>query len=207
MWALLLPGAYLLGCFPSAQMVARADGVDITKAGSGNPGASNVGRVLGWRKGVLVLLLDASKGAVAAGIGLVVSDRRSAYALGAAAILGHVFPITRRLRGGKGVAAGAGVMLVLHPLVSAFLGAVWFLISRCTGKAAVASLTIVSLLPIGIALMGRPAWEVLATVAVGALVVIRHVANVRRLWHRQELTSTTSARPRAPIRRGRRCSS
>ncbi|MDQ3737764.1 MAG: glycerol-3-phosphate acyltransferase [Actinomycetota bacterium] len=168
-------------------MVARASGIDITKAGSGNPGASNVARVLGWRKGVLVLTLDAAKGALAAGVGLLVADRAAAYALGAAAILGHVFPMTRRLRGGKGVASGAGVMLVLHPLVSAILGAVWFLISHFTGKAAVASLAIVAALPVGIALRGRPAWEVLATIAIGVLVMVRHIANVRRLWHRQEL--------------------
>lgn len=187
MWALLLPGAYLLGCFPSAQMVARASGVDITRAGSGNPGASNVTRVLGWRKGVAVLILDAAKGAIAAGAGLLFADRAAAYSFGAATILGHVFPVTRRLRGGKGVASAAGVMLVLHPLVSAILGAAWFLISRYSGKAALASLTIVTVLPVGIALNGRPAWEVLATIAIGLLVMIRHVANLRRLWRREEL--------------------
>ncbi|MEJ7723782.1 MAG: glycerol-3-phosphate acyltransferase [Ilumatobacteraceae bacterium] len=187
MWTLLLPGAYLLGCFPSAQMVASAGGVDITRAGSGNPGASNVTRVLGWRKGVLVLVLDTAKGAIAAGAGLLIADRPASYSFGAAAILGHVLPVTRRFRGGKGVASGAGVMLVLHPLVSAALGVAWFLISRFSGKAAVASLIIVTVLPAGVALRGRPAWEVVATIAIGLLVMIRHVANLRRLWHRKEL--------------------
>jgi len=187
MWTLLLPAAYLLGCFPSAQMVASAGGVDITRAGSGNPGASNVTRVLGWRKGVLVLVLDTAKGAIAAGAGLLIADRPASYSFGAAAILGHVLPVTRRFRGGKGVASGAGVMLVLHPLVSAILGVAWFLISRFSGKAAVASLIIVTVLPAGVALRGRPAWEVVATIAIGLLVMIRHVANLRRLWHRKEL--------------------
>lgn len=78
-------------------------------------------------------------------------------------------------------------MLVLHPLVSAILGVAWFLISRFSGKAAVASLIIVTVLPAGVALRGRPAWEVVATIAIGLLVMIRHVANLRRLWHRKEL--------------------
>ena len=85
MWALLLPVAYLLGTFPSAAIVARTSGIDIRTVGSGNPGASNVARVLGWRKGIWVFVLDAAKGAIAAGLGLIVADRVGGYALGAAA--------------------------------------------------------------------------------------------------------------------------
>jgi len=187
MWPLLLPVAMLLGCFPSAQLVARSKGVDITRAGSGNPGASNVTRVLGWRLGGTVLVLDATKGAIATGAGLVTAGRSPAYALGAAAIVGHIAPITRRFRGGKGVATGAGVMLVLHPIVSVVLGAGWFAISLLSGTAALASMTIVTLLPLGVAIAGRPASEVVGTIALGALVMARHVPNVRRLWRRQEL--------------------
>ena len=186
MWAVLLPAAYLLGTFPSAQLVAGASGVDITRSGSGNPGASNVTRTLGWRKGAIVFALDALKGALAAGVGLLLASRGAAYALGAAAILGHVYPATRRFHGGKGVATGAGVMIVLHPLVSAVLAVVWFTVSRLTGKAALASIAIVVALPIGIALTGVPGWEIAATLALCALVMIRHVANLQRLWHRQE---------------------
>ncbi|MDQ3351793.1 MAG: glycerol-3-phosphate acyltransferase [Actinomycetota bacterium] len=199
MWALLLPGAYLLGCLPSAVLVARSRGVDITAVGSGNPGASNVTRVLGWRAGVVVLTLDAAKGASAAGAGLVVEGRPGAYALGAAAIVGHVFPVTNRFRGGKGVATGAGMMLVLHPLVSAPLGVAWFALSRLTGKAALASIAIVVALPFGVELAGRQAWEVLATIGIGVLVMIRHVANVRRLWRREELTIDSGGRNSAAL--------
>lgn len=199
MWALLLPGAYLLGCLPSAVLVARSRGVDITAVGSGNPGASNVTRVLGWRTGVVVLTLDAAKGAIAGGAGLVVEGRPAAYALGAAAIVGHVFPVTNRLRGGKGVATGAGMMLVLHPLVSAPLGIVWFALSRFTGKAALASIAIVVALPFGVALAGRPGWEILTTIGIGVLVMIRHVANVRRLWRREELPLESGSRNRAAL--------
>ena len=195
MWAALLPAAYLLGTFPSAQLVARASGVDITRAGSGNPGASNVTRTLGWKKGLLVFGLDALKGAVCAGVGLLVASRGAAYALGAAAIAGHVFPITRHFRGGKGVATGGGVMIVLHPLVSAALAVVWFAVSKLTGKAALASIVIACALPVGVALTGRPGWEIVATIALCALVMIRHAANVQRLWRREEHTLQPQGRP------------
>jgi|RhiMetdeSRZDD1v2_1073273.scaffolds.fasta_scaffold1136533_2 acyl phosphate:glycerol-3-phosphate acyltransferase len=189
MWAVLILPAYLLGTFPSADVVARASGVDITTAGSGNPGASNVTRVLGWRKGVLVFALDAAKGAIATLVGLwaggwdggPADPRVAGYALGAAAILGHVFPVTRRFRGGKGVATGGGVMAVLHPAAVAALAVVWLLVSRLTGRASVASIACIALFPIGLAITGAPAWEFGATVALAALVLARHAGNVARL--------------------------
>jgi acyl phosphate:glycerol-3-phosphate acyltransferase len=189
MWAVLILPAYLLGTFPSADIVARASGVDITAAGSGNPGASNVTRVLGWRKGVLVFALDAAKGAIATLVGLwaggwdggPADPRVAGYALGAAAIVGHVYPVTRRFRGGKGVATGGGVMAVLHPAAVAALAVVWLLVSRLTGRASVASIACIALFPIGLAITGAPAWEFGATVALAALVLARHAGNVARL--------------------------
>ena len=104
--AILVPFAWLLGTFPSATLVAKAKGHDILTEGSGNPGASNVGRLLGWRYGLLVLVMDFAKGALAAGVGLAIDGRPGAFVLGAAAIVGHTFPLYRK--GGKGVAAGGG---------------------------------------------------------------------------------------------------
>ena len=107
------------GRFPSAEIVARRSGVDITAAGSGNPGASNTFRLLGWRAGVLVFALDVAKGAIAAGVGLLVADGHvGAYVLGIAAIIGHTFPVTRHFKGGRGVATGAGVLLVIFPVLT-----------------------------------------------------------------------------------------
>src|SRR4051794_5019137 len=98
MWAtiVLVPVGYLLGMFPSAMLVARARGVDITKQGSGNPGASNVIRVLGWKAGAVVMLADFAKGAVAAGAGLAVGGRAAAYIVGIAAVVGHTYPLGRK---------------------------------------------------------------------------------------------------------------
>jgi acyl phosphate:glycerol-3-phosphate acyltransferase len=190
-WALLVPLAYLLGTFPSAQLLARAHGVDITTVGSGNPGASNVARALGWRSGVWVFVLDAAKGAAAAGLGLWAGGRPAAYVLGAAAIVGHVYPITRRFRGGKGVATGGGVLAVLHPITFAVAVLVWLVLGRLTGKAAVGSIVAVVLVPVGLAVQGAPAWEYVATILLCALIVVRHAGNLRRLIRRQEHALTT----------------
>src|SRR5262245_36883985 len=113
--ALLVPVAWLLGTFPSAQLVARAKGIDVTAEGSGNPGASNVMRLIGWKAGLLVLVVDFSKGALAAGVGLAVGGRPGAFVLGIAAIVGHTFPLWRK--GGKGIATAGGALVVLYPYV------------------------------------------------------------------------------------------
>jgi glycerol-3-phosphate acyltransferase PlsY len=192
-WVALLPAAYLLGTFPSAALVARASGIDIASVGSGNPGASNVTRALGWRKGVWVFVLDALKGAGAAGLGLLVDGRSAGYWLGAAAIVGHVFPVIRRIRGGKGVATGGGVMAVLHPLVAIALMVVWVAVSRLTAKASIASIAVVALLPIGVAVTAAPSWEIAASVGLCALVMARHLGNVKRLVTRKEPKLSSSA--------------
>lgn len=186
MWVLLLPIAYLIGTFPSAALVAHANGVDIRNVGSGNPGASNVTRVLGWRKGVWVFALDAAKGAIATGLGLVAAGRPGGYLLGAAAVLGHVFPVWQRFRGGKGVATGGGVLAVLSPLVFVTSVGIWFVVSRLTRKASLASILTLMLVPIGVAIVRREVWEVVATVTIGVLVMARHLGNIKRLVTRKE---------------------
>jgi glycerol-3-phosphate acyltransferase PlsY len=178
--------AYLLGTFPSAPLVARANGLDITRVGSGNPGASNIARVLGWRKGIWVFVLDAAKGAIAAGLGLLVDGRPLAYVLAGAAIVGHVFPIGRGFRGGKGVATGGGAFAVLSPIVFPVLILIWLVVSRLTRMAALASILAVAALPVGVALMGREPWEVPATIALCGLVMIRHLGNIKRIVTRRE---------------------
>ena len=189
----LVPAAYALGMFPSAIMVARASGVDITKHGSGNPGASNVGRVLGWKRGVLVFVLDAAKGALAATGGWLLVGRHAGYFCAGAAALGHMLPAwvpggQRRFKGGKGVATVGGAMFVLQPIVSPILLAVWFGITKLTKKASLGSFAIIGLLPIGEAIVGAPAWEIGASIALGALVLIKHGSNIKRLIRREELT-------------------
>ncbi|MEP7047394.1 MAG: glycerol-3-phosphate 1-O-acyltransferase PlsY [Ilumatobacteraceae bacterium] len=184
-----MPLAYLLGTFPSAVMVARSRGVDILTQGSGNPGASNVARVLGARWGALVFALDALKGALPALVGMSLDTRPGAYILVSAAVLGHMFPATRRFRGGKGVATMAGAMLALHPLPSLALLAIWIVARKATGKASLASLLITLALPIALAIAGVPVWEIGCVVGLCALVFVRHVDNIKRLIARRELSA------------------
>ena len=178
---LLATAGYFIGTFPSAIMVAKANGIDITTVGSGNPGASNVARALGMKKGAYVYGLDAVKGAVATGLGLAIFGNAAAFWCAAAAVIGHVYPITRRFAGGKGVATASGAMLVVHPFISLGLLFLWAVLSKTTKKASVSSLIITFLLPICIAAAGAPGWEVGATIGIGILVVIRHIPNLRRL--------------------------
>ena len=190
---LLAAAGYFIGTFPSAIMVAKANGIDITAVGSGNPGASNVARALGMRKGAYVYGLDAVKGAVATGLGLAIFGNAAAFWCAAAAVIGHVYPITRRFAGGKGVATASGAMLVVHPFISPGLLFLWAVLSKTTKKASVSSLIITFLLPVCIAAAGAPGWEVGATVGIGVLVVIRHIPNLRRLRSGLEPSLPTKA--------------
>lgn len=182
----LIPVAYLLGTFPSAGIVARARGHDILHEGSGNPGASNTFRVLGWKAGLLVLILDIGKGAAAAGAGLALDGHAGAFILGVAAVVGHVFPITRHFRGGRGVATAAGAMVVVFPVETALLGAVWFAIARGLHKASVASIVCAIAFPAIVALRGGSALDLAVSGGLAALVLARHLSNLRRLVRGQE---------------------
>lgn len=184
--------SYLFGTFPSALLIAKRGGIDVTAAGSGNPGTSNVVRLLGWKYGAVVFALDMAKGAIAAVIGWQIDGTRVsvlAYVCVMVAIVGHTYPITRKLRGGKGVATGGGAMFVLHPAISLVLFTSWFIIRKLTKKSSVASLTISVALPIAIAIDGAEAWEISALVAMVILIIFRHVGNIQRLRSKQEPTA------------------
>jgi glycerol-3-phosphate acyltransferase PlsY len=181
-------GSYILGMLPSAIVVARAKGVDITSFGSGNPGASNVARAIGWKYGSIVFALDAAKGAIPTLV--LLGHRPSAYICGAVAIVGHIFPITRGFKGGKGIATGGGVLLVLHPIIMVIAAISWVVIMKVSKKASVASIAIVPLVVVLLIATGKPAWEVLAFVGLGVLIEIRHLSNIKRLLSKSELPAT-----------------
>jgi len=183
---------YVLGALPFGYLVARAKGVDIFRAGSGNPGATNVRRVLGRGPGSLVFLLDAAKGAAAAGLPLLAqrwgwlaissADASIAAIVGlAAGLVGHSFSCFTGFRGGKGVATTVGGFAVLLPLGLLAASAVWivtFLIGRYVS---LASLLGALTLPVAAFFLGvsRPLLGLAAAVAV--FVIIMHRSNIRRL--------------------------
>jgi glycerol-3-phosphate acyltransferase PlsY len=183
---LVVPCAYLLGTFPAAQLVAAARGHDPTREGSGNPGASNVYRIAGRRAGATVFALDAVKGAVATGAGYALDGRSLAMACAVAAVVGHVFPVWRGFRGGRGVATAAGAALVLWPLAAVVGAAVWMGVAQVARTASAASLAAAVAIPVAVALTGRPAVELAVVVTLAALVVVRHLPNIRRLLSGRE---------------------
>jgi len=183
---LLAPLAYLLGCFPSARIVARAAGHDVHSEGSGNPGASNVFRLMGWRAGLLVLLLDIGKGALAAGVGIAIEGHRGAWVLGFAAVIGHIWPVTQHFKGGRGVATAGGVVLALFPIISLVAMVVWFFIARVLKKASVASVVVALAFPVAVALVWKNKVDIVMTAALSSLVIVRHLKSLWRVLRGEE---------------------
>lgn len=200
--AATLAASYLLGAVPFGYLIARSRGVDILHQGSGNIGATNVGRVLGRPFGILVFVLDFAKGAVPVAVAKLlgpewpeVADGLGADGLpvlaGLAAFLGHMFPVYLRFKGGKGVATGAGVVTVLLPGPAAGALATWAAVVLGTGYVSLASL-VASLALCGFRLVAPHPWSeanrvltIFCFVAAG-LVFLRHRANIGRLWHGTE---------------------
>jgi glycerol-3-phosphate acyltransferase PlsY len=189
---LLFLASYLLGAVPFGWLVARARGVDILQHGSGNIGATNVGRVLGKKYGVLVFLLDFAKGAlpVATASLLPVADvprEALTVAAGVAAFLGHLFPVYLKFRGGKGVATGAGVVAVLLPLPALAALLTWVVVVFATRYVSVASICAAASLCVAHFLLTPQPWaypeSIVSTFCLLAafLVAARHAGNLRRL--------------------------
>jgi glycerol-3-phosphate acyltransferase PlsY len=175
--------AYLIGSIPFALLLARGwGGHDLHHVGSGNIGAANVLRASGIRAGVAVALLDIGKGA----LGVVVAGRMSpidhAGALaGLAAIVGHVYPVWLRFRGGKGVATACGAFTVLAPLAIppaalAFLATIW-----ATRYISLGSVVASIVLPPVAYATGAPAAVVIVACAAATLIVFRHRSNLSRV--------------------------
>jgi len=191
--------SYLLGAIPTSYLVVRlARGEDLRRRGSGNLGATNLYRVLGWRYAVPVALFDMAKGAVPV---LVFAPRAghgefTPLLLGATAMVGHVFSVFVGFRGGKGVATGAGVVLGLAPWAFLAALAVWALLVRATGYVSLGSIVAALTLPPAVWLL-QPERRSLIWIfgLFAALVVVTHRANLRRLLAGTESRFGRGARP------------
>lgn len=184
--ALWLLASYLVGAIPTSYLVSRlVAGIDLRKQGSGNLGATNLYRVLGWKYAVPVALFDMAKGAVPVlYFSPQVSDSQLfALVCGVAAILGHVFSIFVRFKGGKGVATAAGVMLGLTPVALGIAAAVWVVLVLLTGYVSLGSIMAAAVFPLAVYLLDRPSQIELLwiDVAVAAGVILLHRRNIQRL--------------------------
>ncbi|MEX0775740.1 MAG: glycerol-3-phosphate 1-O-acyltransferase PlsY [Phycisphaeraceae bacterium] len=207
-WLLWTVVGYWCGSLPFGYLIARLRGVDIREHGSGNVGATNVGRVLGRKWGALCFILDVLKGllpVLIAGIVLGYANRGDLarpeawrwLAVALAAVLGHMFPVWLGFRGGKGVATGLGVLLGLWPIMTlpgVAAGLTWLLLASMYRYVSLASIA---------AAMALPAYLYIEAVALGLsfaelgpffiiaslmalLVVVRHRSNIVRLYRGTE---------------------
>ena len=179
---------YAVGSIPFAFIAGRlAAGVDLRRAGSGNPGAANALRIGGVPLALAVLLLDVLKGAATVLFAARLGPGEGAPALaGVAAVVGHIYPVWMRFRGGKGVATAAGVFGVLSPAALGPAAALFVLTVWVTRYISLGSIVAtLALGPIAWAL-GASTAVVGAAAAVAALVIFRHRSNIDRLWHGSE---------------------
>ncbi|HEU4720611.1 MAG TPA: glycerol-3-phosphate 1-O-acyltransferase PlsY [Gemmatimonadaceae bacterium] len=185
--------SYLSGSIPFAAIAGKLRGVDLRKQGSGNLGATNVFRVLGWKIGVLVFLADALKGALPVLLlpPRIVSPRDPivwAIACGIAAIAGHVRPIFLKLRrGGKGVATAAGVFFALAPIPMAVTFAVFVAVVFATGYVSLGSMISALVLPVLLLVTLGPRAPLFVVAAIISLFVFwTHRSNIGRLRRGEE---------------------
>ena len=187
MIALALLASYLAGSVPFGLIVAKvATGKDVRTVGSGNIGATNVARAAGRAAAVITLLLDALKGLLPAAIAArTLPEPWAPAACGVAAVIGHCYPVWLRFRGGKGVATGFGVALMLAPLSAACGAAVWLLLYKLLRISSVGSLAGVATALLIAAVTG-PRWSIAGLAAIAAIVLVRHRGNLERLLRHQE---------------------
>lgn len=193
-----LAAAYLLGGIPFALVVGRVlYGTDIREHGSGNLGATNAIRVLGWMPGILVLLLDAAKGAIAVSLaGLLLAVTGADQALSPswflllatfAVMAGHIYSPYLRFRGGKGVAAAAGALFVIMPAVALLLLLLFVATVAVSRYVSLGSVVIAVAFPfLSFRLYSNDPASVLLTVLAAVLVIWRHRGNISRIMHGTE---------------------
>lgn len=174
---------YLAGSVPFAFLLARRAGIDVRIAGSGNVGAANVLRTTGAWRGVVVMALDMAKGAAAVLVASAATGAAPVIALtGAAAVVGHIYPVWLRFHGGKGVAVAAGVFSILAPVATAIAASLFLVTVWITRYVSLGSVAATLALPPAAWLAGAPRAVVFAAAATGALILFRHRANLRRVY-------------------------
>lgn len=181
--------AYLLGSISVSFIAGKlVSGLDIREHGSGNAGATNSLRVLGWKVGIVVLLADIFKGVLAIAFAhLLTGDSPWAMALaGLFAVIGHNWPVYFQFRGGKGVATTIGVLLTLSPVPVLYAGVVALALLLLTRYVSLASLVLLALSPIFEIALHAPSPYIWISFILAVLTFWRHKGNIMRLVHGEE---------------------
>jgi acyl phosphate:glycerol-3-phosphate acyltransferase len=191
-WAAGVVVAFLVGSLNPATTIARVLGTDLASSGSGNPGATNAGRVLGRKWGIVVGVLDVLKGLVPTVVAGQVFGAHAAYAVGVAAVLGHIWSPFLRGRGGKGVATTLGAILGVHPwvaLVVVLVFGVGVALTRWVAAGSIFGAVAMAVVAVLIWTGHAPGdvWTGLWLMAIGLLVLGRHKNNVVGWWRQRRL--------------------
>ncbi len=178
--------AYLLGSIPSGVWIGKNFyNKDIRDYGSGNTGATNTFRILGPKAGTLALIGDVLKGSIATLIPIYFGTDIHPMFIGLFAVLGHVYPIFLKFKGGKAVATTAGVAIAIHPLFVLIFASVFLIILLITSMVSVASMSAVFLAAIGSLFINDPIFSVIVWF-LAALIIYLHRANITRLRNKEE---------------------
>lgn len=183
-FALGLVVSYLVGAVPASYLAGRIGGIDLQARGSGNLGATNVYRTLGWRYAAPAAAFDVGKGAIPAALfpGWFGGPAWAGVAYGVLAVVGHVYSVFVGFRGGKGMATAAGAFLVLAPLAVLATAGVWIAIVTASGYVSLGSVVAVLVFPVAILVLTPVSSGVLwAALALAALIVLKHRSNIQRL--------------------------
>jgi len=189
-WALLAL-AYVIGATPTSYWVGRVGhGVDLREAGSGNLGATNAFRVLGWKSALPVVVVDIAKGWGPAALfpALAGVSFPWSFAFGLAAVLGHMFSFWVGFRGGKGMATGAGMFLALAPAAVGAALVLWLVVTLSTGYVSLASIIVAAALPPMIAVTPHEGGSTLVWLssALAVFIIWKHRSNIGRLRRGEE---------------------
>ena len=203
---LLLLASYLLGAIPTGYLAGRwTRGIDLREHGSGNLGATNTFRVLGARIAAPVMLVDVAKGFIPAALFPLwdgVPEWGWALAYGAAAIVGHVFPVYMRFRGGKGVATAFGVFLAIAPKAVLPALVAWLVLLKLSRMVSLASITAALTLIAGLLVTEERVAVLALGIAVAIFVIYAHRSNIGRIVRGEEHRFGGGRGSAAPPRRG-----
>ena len=181
---LALLAAYFIGNISPATLVAKAAGIDIRKEGSGNPGTTNVLRVLGKKAAIATLLIDVLKGVAAVMLGRIVGNEWLGVLCGFVVFLGHIWPICFRFKGGKGIATAFGVLLAVDPIVGLLCLAVALLGAAVSKRMSIGSIAGAIALPLLIGYF-KPEFIIVFS-AMAVIVIIKHRKNIVRIIKGEE---------------------
>ena len=188
-WLLFPLGSYLLCAIPFGKLVSRkVAGIDITLQGSGNVGATNVARVIGFKWGILTLFLDALKGFIPVYLFRVFFSGSDLALMGVvlASILGHQFSIFQKFRGGKGVATALGIYLAILPGYTLIVAGFFVVTVYIFDFVSLGSLLSALLMPLLLLFSGGPKLHVITAFIMAAFIWFKHRENIKRLLKGEE---------------------